>query len=260
MISNLAMVAAAALAMAVAAASANAAPAGVKNVVLVHGAWADGSGWHGVYQTLKADGYNVSVVQNPLWSLADDVAATKRVLSVQDGPVILVGHSYGGAVITEAGNDPKVAGLVYIAAFAPGAGESLETLSKNAAPGSPVPPVLPPIDGFLFLDQAKFHEAFASDVDAKQAKFMAVSQAPLSVASFATPITAPAWKAKRSWALVPTGDKMIGEAGLTFMARRAGATIVEFNGGSHAIYVSQPKVVADLIEKAAATAKVGTAN
>ena len=235
-------------------------PAGIKNIVLVHGAWADGSGWRGVYEPLKANGYKVSVVQNPLWSLADDVAAAKRALSVQEGPVILVGHSYGGAVITEAGNDPKVAGLVYIAAFAPDGGESLESLSKNAAPGSPVPPVLPPVDGFLFLDQVKFHEAFASDVDANEAEFMAASQAPLSVASFTAPITAPAWKAKQSWALVPTGDKMIGEAGLTFMAKRAGATIVQFKGGSHAIYVSQPKVVADLIEKAAKTAKVAAAN
>ena len=243
------------LAMAVAPVSPRAAPTGVKNIVLVHGAWADGSGWDGVYEALKGDGYSVSVVQNPLTSLADDVAATKRVLASQDGPVILVGHSYGGAVITEAGTDPKVVGLVYIAAFVPDAGESLDSLSKNAAPGSPVPPVLPPVDGFLFLDKAKFHEAFASDVNAKVAAFMADSQTPLSVSSFASPITTPAWKSKPSWALVPSGDKMIGEAGLTAMAKRAGATIVDFKGGSHAIYVSQPKVVAGLIEKAAASVK-----
>ena len=169
MISNLTLLAAAAaMALAAAAAPARAAPAGIKNIVLVHGAWVDGSGWQGVYKILKKDGYNVSIVQNPLSSLADDVAATKRVLALQDGPVILVGHSYGGAVITEAGNYPKVAGLVYIAAFAPDAGESLDALSKNAAPGSPVLPILPPQDGFLFLDKAKFHQAFAADVDAEQ--------------------------------------------------------------------------------------------
>jgi pimeloyl-ACP methyl ester carboxylesterase len=247
----------AAISMAMAISPAVAAPAGIKNIVLVHGAWADGSGWQGVYDILKKDGYTVSIVQNPLSSLVDDAAATKRVLALQDGPVILVGHSYGGAVITEAGNDPKVAGLVYIAAFAPDQGESLETLSKNAPPGSPVPPVvLPPQDGFLFLDKAKFHQAFAADLDAKLAAFMADSQAPLSVASFTTPITTPAWKTKKSWALIPSGDEMIGEAGETFMAKRAGATIVEFKGGSHAIYVSQPKVVADLIEKAATTVKL----
>src|SRR5882724_4882241 len=261
MISNLTLLAAAGVvALAAVAAPAKAAPAGIKNIVLVHGAWVDGSGWQGVYQVLKKDGYNVSIVQNPLSSLADDVAATKRVLAMLDGPVILVGHSWGGAVITEAGNDPKVAGLVYIAAFAPDAGESLDGLSKNAAPGSPVPPILPPQDGFLFLDKAKFHQAFAADVDAEQSAFMAVSQAPLSIASFTAPITTPAWKSKKSWALIPTGDEMIGQAGETFMAKRAGATIVEFKGGSHAIYVSQPKVVADLIEKAAMTAKVGAAN
>jgi pimeloyl-ACP methyl ester carboxylesterase len=261
MISNLTLLAASGMmAIAAAAAPARAAPAGIKNIVLVHGAFADGSGWEGVTNILTANGYNVSVVQNPLTSLADDVAATKRVLSMQDGPVILVGHSYGGAVITEAGSDAKVAGLVYIAAFAPDAGESLDALSKNAPPGGPVPPILPPVDGFLFLDKAKFHEAFAADLDTKQAAFMALSQAPLGIAAFTTPITTPAWRSKKSWALIPTGDKMIGEAGLTFMAKRAGAEIVQFNGGSHAIYVSQPKIVAELIEKAAATVKVGAAN
>jgi pimeloyl-ACP methyl ester carboxylesterase len=261
MISNLTLLAAAAaMALAAAAAPARAAPAGIKNIVLVHGAWVDGSGWQGVYKILKKDGYNVSIVQNPLSSLADDVAATKRVLALQDGPVILVGHSYGGAVITEAGNDPKVAGLVYIAAFAPDAGESLDALSKNAAPGSPVLPILPPQDGFLFLDKAKFHQAFAADVDAEQSAFMAVSQTPFSIASFTAPITTPAWKSKKSWALIPTGDEMIGQAGETFMAKRAGATIVEFKGGSHAIYVSQPKIVAELIEKAATSTKLDVAN
>jgi pimeloyl-ACP methyl ester carboxylesterase len=261
MISNLTVLAAAGVvALAAVAAPAKTAPAGVKNIVLVHGAWADGSGWQGVFKILEKDGYNVSVVQNPLSSLADDVAATKRVLAVQDGPAILVGHSYGGAVITEAGNDPKVVGLVYIAAFAPDAGESLDALSKNAAPGSPVPPVLPPQDGFLFLDKAKFHQAFAADLDAEQSAFMAASQAPLSIASFTAAITTPAWKSKKSWALIPTGDEMIGQAGETFMAKRAGATIAEFKGGSHAIYVSQPKIVAELIEKAATSTKLDVAN
>ena len=150
----------------------------IKNVVLVHGGFVDGSGWEGVYQMLKKDGYNVSIVQNPTLSLADDVAATKRIIAMQDGPVILVGHSYGGVVITEAGNDLKVERLVYIAAFAPDKGESVEALIKDPPPGAPVPPILPPQDGFLFLDKEKFHDAFAADVDAKLASFMAASQVP----------------------------------------------------------------------------------
>src|SRR5712671_6265039 len=144
-----------------------------KNVVLVHGGFVDGSGWEGVYKILKRDGYNVSVVQNPTISLDDDVAVTKRILAAQDGPAILVGHSYGGAVITEAGNDPKVAALVYIAAFAPDKGESVATLIQNPPPGAPVPPILPPIDGYLLLDRAKFVASFAADVDAEKAAFMA---------------------------------------------------------------------------------------
>jgi pimeloyl-ACP methyl ester carboxylesterase len=148
------------------------------NVVLVHGGFVDGSGWEGVYSILKRDGYNVRVVQNPTLSLEGDVAATRRVIDAQDGPVILVGHSYGGAVITEAGNDPKVAALVYIAAFAPDTGESVNTLIANPAPGAPVPPILPPQDGLLFLDREKFHASFAGDVRAEQAAFMADSQVP----------------------------------------------------------------------------------
>ena len=151
---------------------------GVKNVVLVHGGFVDGSGWQGVYDQLRKDGYKVTVVQNPTTSLADDVAVTKRALATQDGPAILVGHSYGGVVITEAGNDPKVAGLVYIAAFAPDKGESVSSLIKNPPPGAPVPPILPPQDGYLFLDRTKFRASFAADVSADAAAFMADSQVP----------------------------------------------------------------------------------
>src|SRR5213592_2315450 len=152
-----------------------------KNVVLVHGGFVDGSGWQGVYNTLKKDGYAVSIVQNPTISLADDVAVTKRTLAAQNGPAILVGHSYGGVVITEAGNDAKVAGLVYIAAFAPDSGESVASLIKDPPPGAPLPPILPPQDGFLMLDPAKFHASFAADLDAQRAEFMADSQVPWGV-------------------------------------------------------------------------------
>ena len=221
-----------------------------KNVVLVHGGFVDGSGWEGVYQILKKDGYTVSVVQNPTLSLADDVAVTKRILAAQDGPVILVGHSYGGAVISEAGNDTKVAALVYIAAFAPDKGESVATLIKDPPPGAPVPPILPPVDGFLFLDKAKFHASFAADVDAAKAAFMADSQVPWGVAALSGTISEPAWKAKPSWYLVTTEDKMIPPPAQHFMSKRAGSTVVEAKG-SHAIYVSQPGAVATLIGEAA---------
>jgi pimeloyl-ACP methyl ester carboxylesterase len=221
-----------------------------RNVVLVHGGFVDGSGWEGVYQILKKDGYTVSVVQNPTLSLADDVAATKRIVDAQDGPVILVAHSYGGAVITEAGNDAKVAALVYIAAFAPDRGESVATLLKDPPPGAPVPPILPPADGFLFLDKAKFPESFAADVDAAKAAFMADSQVPWGVAALSGTISEPAWKAKPSWYLVTTEDKMIPPPAQRFMSKRAGSTVVEAKG-SHSIYVSQPGAVATLIEEAA---------
>ena len=221
-----------------------------KNVVLVHGGFVDGSGWEGVYQMLKKDGYKVSIVQNPTLSLADDVAATKRIIAMQDGPVILVGHSYGGVVITEAGNDPKVERLVYIAAFAPDKGESVDTLIKDPPPGAPVPPILPPQDGFLFLDEEKFHASFAADVDAKLANFMAASQVPWGVGALSGTITEPAWKSKPSWYLIATEDKMIPPAAQQFMSKRAGSTIAE-SRGSHAIYVSQPRAVASLIERAA---------
>ena len=182
-------------------------PTGVKNVVLVHGGFVDGSGWEGVYQALTADGYAVAIVQNPTTSLPDDVAATKRVLAAQDGPVILVGHSYGGAVITEAGNDPSVVGLVYIAAFAPDAGESVDTLIGNPAPGAPVPPILPPQDGFLLLDRAKFAASFAGDVAPRPAAFMADSQVPWGVDALGGAISQAAWRTSRAgiWCPPTTG-------------------------------------------------------
>jgi len=224
------------------------------NVVLVHGGFVDGSGWEGVYKILTKDGYTVSVVQNPTISLADDVAATKRIVAVQKGPVVLVGHSYGGAVITEAGNDPKVVGLVYITAFAPDKGESVSTLIKDPPPGAPVPPILPPQDGYLFLDKAKFPASFAGDVDKQRAAFMADSQVPWGVDALSGTISEPAWKTKPSWYLVATDDKMIPPAAQRFMSKRAGSIVVEV-AGSHAIYVSQPKAVAALIEKAAREVK-----
>jgi len=232
---------------------AGAADSPVKAVVLVHGGFVDGSGWEEVYKILKQDGYNVSIVQNPTISLADDVAVTKRVLATQSGRVILVGHSYGGVVITEAGNDPTVAGLVYIAAFAPDKGESVSSLIKDPVPGAPVPPILPPVNGYLFLDKAKFAASFAGDVDSEKAGFMAESQVPWGVEALNGAITEPAWKTKPSWYLVTTEDKMIPPAAQRFMSKRAGSKVLEV-AGSHAIYVSQPKAVADLIRTAAQSA------
>lgn len=223
------------------------------SIVLVHGGFVDGSRWEGVYKALKKDGYNVSIVQNPTISLADDVAATKRIIAAQNGPVILVGHSYGGVVITEAGNDPKVVALVYIAAFVPDAGESVSALIKDPVPGAPVPPILAPREGFLFLDKAKFHASFAADVNAEQAAFMADAQVPWGVGALGGAVGTPAWKAKPSWYLVATDDKMIPPAAQRQMSARARATVVEHKG-SHAIYVSQPGVVAALIERAAKSA------
>jgi pimeloyl-ACP methyl ester carboxylesterase len=223
----------------------------VKNVVLVHGGFVDGSGWAGVYQMLKRSGYSVSVVQNPTTSLADDVAVTKRALAVLDDPAILVGHSYGGVVITEAGNDPKVAGLVYIAAFAPDVGESVDALIKDPPPGAPVPPILPPQDGYLFLDKAKFAASFAADVNAETAAFMADSQVPWGVEALAGAVRQAAWRTKPSWYLVATDDKMIPPDAQRAMSKRAGSTVVETKG-SHSVYVSQPQAVTSLIEKAAA--------
>ena len=222
----------------------------VKNIVLVHGGFVDGSGWQGVYKELKKNGYVVTIVQNPTFSLADDVAVTKRALATQNGPAILVGHSYGGVVITETGNDPKVAGLVYIAAFAPDKCESVSSLIKDPPPGAPVPPILPPQDGYLFLDRTKFAASFAADVDADLAEFMADSQVPWGVEALAGAISQPAWKTKPSWYLVSTEDKMIPPPAQRAMSKRAGSTVVEVKG-SHSVYVSQPQAVAALIEKAA---------
>ena len=199
---------------------------------------------------LRKSGHQVSVVQNPTTSLQDDVAATQRVLAMQDGPAILVGHSYGGAVITEAGRHPRVAALVYITAFAPDAGESVATLIKDPPPGAPVPPILPPQDGFLLLDKSKFHASFAADVDAETATFLADSQVPWGLGALSGAISEPAWRSKPSWYLVVTEDQMIPVAAQRAMAKRAGATIVETKG-SHAIYVSQLAPVAALIERAA---------
>src|SRR6059036_1854139 len=230
----------------------------MKNIVLVHGGFVDGAGWEGVYKALKADGYNVSIVQNPTISLDGDVAATKRILAAQDGPTILVGHSYGGAVITEAGTHPKVAALVYITAFAPDKGESVGSLIKDPPPGAPVPPILPPQDGFLALDKAKFRASFAADVAPDKAAFMADSQVPWGLGAISGTISAPAWRTKPSWYLVVTEDQMIPAAAKRAMAKRANATIVEVKG-SHAIYVSQPGPVAALIEQAAKSVKVAGA-
>jgi pimeloyl-ACP methyl ester carboxylesterase len=222
-------------------------------IVLVHGGFVDGSGWEGVYHVLKKSGYRVAVVQNPTISLADDVAATKRIIRAQKGPVILVGHSYGGAVITEAGNDPKVAGLVYIAAFAPDKGESVATLIKDPPPDAPVPPILPPEDGYLSLDKSKFPASFAADVGQERAAFMADSQVPWGVEALNGAISEPAWRSKPSWYLVSADDKMIPPPAQRLMSNRAGSTVVEV-AGSHAIYVSQPNAVAALIEEAAKAA------
>ena len=223
---------------------------GVKNVVLVHGGFVDGSGWEGVYKILKKDGFSVTIVQNPTISLAGDVAVTKRALAAGDGPAILVGHSYGGVVITESGNAPNVAGLVYIAAFAPDKGESVASLIKDPPPGAPVPPILPPQDGFLFLDKAKFPASFAADVAPDAAAFMADAQVPWGLEALGGAVTEPAWKSKPSWYLVATDDKMIPPDAQRAMSKRAGATVVEVKG-SHAVYVSQPQAVAKLIEEAA---------
>jgi pimeloyl-ACP methyl ester carboxylesterase len=220
------------------------------DVVLVHGGFVDGSGWEDVYRILKKDGYKVSIVQNPTSSLAADVAATKRVLAQEKGPVVLVGHSYGGVVITEAGNDPKVAGLVYIAAFAPDKGESVAALIKDPPPGAPVPPILPPQDGYLSLDREKFAASFAGDLPKEKAQFMADSQVPWGVGALAGTISEPAWKTKPSWYLVATDDRMIPPAAQRAMSKRAGSTIIE-SRGSHALYLSQPEAVASVIRKAA---------
>src|SRR3954468_12342514 len=229
----------------------------VRNVVLVHGGFVDGSGWRGVYDLLTTDGFNVSVVQNQTLSLESDVETTHNVLDQQDGPAILVGHSYGGVVVTESGTHDKVAGLVYIAAFAPDTGESVNTLIADPPPGAPVPPILPPQDGFLFLDREKFAESFAADVPAELAAFMADSQVPWGVEALNGAVSEPAWRSKPSWYLVSSDDHMIPPPAQRAMSERAGSTVVEA-AGSHSIYVSQPRATADLIEHAAQRALVET--
>src|SRR3954465_5413405 len=231
---------------------------GMRNVVLVHGGFVDGSGWQGVYDLLKADGFNVSVVQNQTLSLESDVETTHNALELLDGPAILVGHSYGGAVISEAGMHDKVAGLVYIAAFAPDPGESVKTLIADPPPGAPVPPILPPVDGFLFLDREKFGASFAADLPAEDAAFMAGSQVPWAVEALNGAVSEPAWRMKPSWYLVATDDHMIPPPAQRAMSERGGSTVVEAPG-SHSIYVSQPRATVDLIKRAAQGAAVETA-
>jgi pimeloyl-ACP methyl ester carboxylesterase len=221
-----------------------------KNVVLVHGGFVDGSGWEGVYNELKDD-LSVSIVQNPTLSLEGDSDATKRIIDAQDGPVVLVGHSYGGAVITEAGNDPNVAALVYVAAFAPDKGESVNTLLEGFPQDGPQPPILPPQDGFLFLDREKFHDSFAADVDGDLAAFMADAQVPWGVEALGGTISEAAWASKPSWYLIATEDRMIPPPAQHEMSGRIGATVEEV-GASHSLYVSQPAAVAEVIKKAAA--------
>jgi pimeloyl-ACP methyl ester carboxylesterase len=222
----------------------------VKNIVLVHGGFVDGSGWQGVYDHLTADGYRVAVVQNPTLSLAGDVAATHRILDGLDDPAVLVGHSYGGAVITEAGNHANVAALTYITAFAPDKGESVNSLIADPPPGAPVPPILPPKDGFLFLDRDKFAASFAADLPPAQAAFMADSQVPWGVEALGGAITEPAWRTRPSWYLVATDDRMIPPPAQRAMAERAGASVTE-TPGSHSVYVSNPAAAAAVIAPAA---------
>ena len=221
----------------------------LRNIVLVHGGFVDGSGWRGVYESLSRDGFRVSIVQNPTLSLAGDAQATRQIIDAQDGPVVLVGHSYGGAVITEAGTHPNVAALVYVCAFAPDKGESVGSLIAGFPADGPQPPILPPRDGFLFLDRDKFHASFAADVPADLAAFMADSQVPWGLDALGGPITDPAWRTKPSWYMVTTEDRMIPPAAQRTMSQRAGSTVAEV-AASHSVYVSQPAAVAGLIKQA----------
>jgi pimeloyl-ACP methyl ester carboxylesterase len=224
-----------------------------KTVVLVHGGFVDGSGWRAVYDELTRDGFAVRVVQNPTKSLDDDAATTRQILDDIDGEVVLVGHSYGGAVITEAGTHDKVSALVYITAFAPDKGESVNTLLATFPQDSPQPPILPPNQGYLFLDRAKFHESFAGDLSAQDGAFLADSQVPWGLEALGGTVSEAAWRVKPSWYLHVTEDKMIPPAAQASMAERIGATVVE-TPGSHAVYVSRPAVVADIIRAAAGAA------
>jgi pimeloyl-ACP methyl ester carboxylesterase len=223
------------------------------SVVLVHGGFVDGSGWQGVHDIFRRDGYEVIVVQNPTITLADDVTFTRRAIAAAKHPVVLVGHSYGGVVITEAGNDPKVASLVYVAAFAPDEGESVLSLIANPPPGAPAPPILPPQDGFLALDKDKFAASFAGDVDPALAQFMADSQVPWGLEAAGGKVTTAAWKSKPSHYLVATDDHMIPPPAQRQMAQRAGAQVTE-TPGSHSVYVSHPDKVAEVIAQAASAA------
>lgn len=222
----------------------------IRNVVLVHGGFVDGSGWVGVYRALRAQGFTVRVVQNPTTTLADDVRAVQLVLDSLEGPVVLAGHSYGGVVISEAGTDPRVAALVYVAAFAPDAGESVSSLIANPPAGAPGPPIRPFGDGFLALDRAEFAASFAADVEPELAAFMADAQVPWGVGALEGAVTEPAWKTTPSWYLVAAEDRMIPPAAQRAMAQRAGATVAEVPA-SHSLYVSQPEAVARLIASAA---------
>jgi pimeloyl-ACP methyl ester carboxylesterase len=221
-----------------------------KNVVLVHGGFVDGSGWEGVHKELTKDGFTVNIVQNPTLSLEGDADAAKRIIDAQDEPVVLVGHSYGGAVITEAGNDPNVAALVYIAAFVPDTGESVNTLIEGFPKDGPQPPILPPQDGFLFLDREKFHDSFAADVDADLAAFMADAQVPWGLDALGGTVSEAAWRNKPSWYLITTEDRMIPPQAQREMSGRAGMTVEEA-GASHSVYVSQPGAVAEIVKQAA---------
>lgn len=224
----------------------------VRNVVLVHGAFADGSGWKPVADILKRDGYTVSIVQEPETSLADDVAATTRILDRQSGPAVLVGHSYGGAIITEAGNNAHVASLVYVAAFVPDEGDKLGSLTGSNPPAATS--IAPTADGYLLIDEAKFPADFAADLPLADAQFMATSQVPINASIFGTAIGAPAWKAKPSYGIVATQDRMINPDLERSMYKRAGARVTEIKG-SHVVFLSQPRAVADVIEQAARSAR-----
>jgi pimeloyl-ACP methyl ester carboxylesterase len=223
---------------------------GARNIILVHGAFVDGSGWRSVYDLLAGDNFNVSVVQNPTVTLDGDVAATRTLIEAQDGPVVLVGHSYGGVVITEAGTHDKVSSLVYVAAFAPDAGESLGSLIADPPPGESTAPILPPENGFLLLDRERFAASFASDLPANDTSFMARSQVPLGLDAVSAKITKPAWREKPSWYLLTTQDGMIPPVAQRAMAERADATISDV-ASSHAVYISHPSEVAALIKQAA---------